>query len=287
MLKNRDLLRFYLFFDHRKGGDPPYIRLQEYKQSFNLLDKRNRNIRVLDIGTGKIGIFPKLILKYCKDCLVHGMDIQETSNILKNTRFSVEELNRLRLIRGDITKAPFRDASFDIITAVSTIEHLPGELDKKGIKEIPRIIKENGLFVMSVPYNKEYHEEYLPVNPYGIKYSQKLENNCKKQGEFFQKVHDNDSLKELFKNSSLNLEKVIILGDKIPIYDKILLPASRIKPPFLKIIIAGSLRIIQPLLSVMFYKRIYLNKKLQESEHSLYSMKDKVMILKMRKGVKQ
>lgn len=51
---------------------------------------------------------------------------------------------------GDITKTPFKDASIDVVTCLSVIEHLS---DIQGFfKEMSRILKENGILFISTDF---------------------------------------------------------------------------------------------------------------------------------------
>ena len=52
---------------------------------------------------------------------------------------------------GDIMKNPHRDKSFDVVTAIEVIEHIDNP--KKALKEIHRILRDKGTFVMTTPNN--------------------------------------------------------------------------------------------------------------------------------------
>ena len=71
-------------------------------------------------------------------------------------------------VAGDMRSTPFRDAVFDLIFCISTIEHvgwdnsiyyqsqqaLDPEADLRAIRELARITRKNGRIVVSVPYGK-------------------------------------------------------------------------------------------------------------------------------------
>lgn len=101
---------------------------------------------------------------------VYGIDLRDYH--IKNPTF--------RFIKGDIISTPLPDNFFDVITAISTIEHLGmsgrygvkediPSADKNAIKEIKRIIKKNGRFIITVPYGrftilKPWHKVYDDKN---------------------------------------------------------------------------------------------------------------------------
>ncbi|PYQ49688.1 MAG: hypothetical protein DMF59_12950, partial [Acidobacteria bacterium] len=53
------------------------------------------------------------------------------------------------VVLGDLTKLPFRSASFDGVTTGETLEHLDD--DAGAAREIGRILKDDGLCVATVP----------------------------------------------------------------------------------------------------------------------------------------
>ena len=71
----------------------------------------------------------------------------------------------MKFIQGDIRSTTFPDNFFDLVIAISTIEHIgtrdyanpiiEEDGDVKAIREIARILKENGRFVFTVPYRRE------------------------------------------------------------------------------------------------------------------------------------
>lgn len=74
-----------------------------------------------------------------------------------------------QMVVGDIKRACFSDNYFDVITAISTIEHCGlerfGEIhdpagDIKAVQEIHRILKNDGLFILTLPYGKAFISRY-------------------------------------------------------------------------------------------------------------------------------
>lgn len=56
---------------------------------------------------------------------------------------------------GDITCLPYRDKSFDFISALDVLEHIKD--DHKAVSEISRILKKNGIVVVTVPHRMKYY----------------------------------------------------------------------------------------------------------------------------------
>jgi len=53
------------------------------------------------------------------------------------------------LIRGDLTKLPFRDGAFDAVICSEVLEHIPE--NREAIKELVRVLKPGGTLGVSVP----------------------------------------------------------------------------------------------------------------------------------------
>lgn len=95
--------------------------------------------RVLDLGCGMGGMLAEL----AEFGQVYGTDIsQEALAHCSNRGFR-------RVFRATGGHLPFRDSTFDIVTAFDTIEHIPD--DEQALSECARILKPGGLIVVSVP----------------------------------------------------------------------------------------------------------------------------------------
>ncbi|PYU66629.1 MAG: hypothetical protein DMG49_21510 [Acidobacteria bacterium] len=57
-----------------------------------------------------------------------------------------------RTQKEDATRLSFADSSVDMITAVSTIEHIPGEGDSLAMREFCRVLRHGGRLVVTVPF---------------------------------------------------------------------------------------------------------------------------------------
>lgn len=90
-----------------------------------------------------VGISSGVELEYLSNFgLVQGIDIDP---------WAVKKAHEKGFItlEGDITRAPFEDASFDVIFAMDVLEHIPDH--EKAYAEIVRILKPGGQVVVTVP----------------------------------------------------------------------------------------------------------------------------------------
>ena len=112
--------------------------------------------RVLDVGCGE----GRHSWEACKrtDCLVCALDIEDANlvkahHVLWHLDQQGESRGKWILIKGNIISLPFKDASFDKIICSEVLEHIPD--DQHGIKELVRVLKDDGILAVSVP-------SYLP-----------------------------------------------------------------------------------------------------------------------------
>lgn len=105
---------------------------------------------VLDIASGS-GYGTAMLAVEAKK--VYGVDYDtEAINYAKKT-FSKPNTT---FIRGSATAIPFSESTFDVIVSFETLEHI--EDYQKFIQEIKRVLKDDGLFILSTPNDKEFPE---------------------------------------------------------------------------------------------------------------------------------
>ena len=116
---------------------------------------------VLDIASGE-GYGSNLLANYAN--FVYGVDIDEDT-----VKLAIDKYKRKNLIfkTGSCTAIPLEDSSVDVVTSFETIEH-HAEHDMM-LKEIKRILKPNGLVLISSPDKKNYTDVPGHHNPYHIK----------------------------------------------------------------------------------------------------------------------
>jgi SAM-dependent methyltransferase len=107
-----------------------------------LLDEPLRELdspQILDIGCGT-GATMGFLERYGQ---VTGIDVSP-----KAIRYCREQ-NQSRLCLADGASLPFADRSFDLVTALDLLEHLPQET--RGLQEMRRVLKSGGRMILFVP----------------------------------------------------------------------------------------------------------------------------------------
>jgi len=106
-------------------------------------------LKVLDVGAADGYLSYKLIKVGYN---VYPLDLSPT-RIRR-----MKEIYGIDGVLGSIENIPFSDKTFDIVIAAEILEHLTEMW--KGIKEIERVVKEDGLVVISIPIGEE-HDKFV------------------------------------------------------------------------------------------------------------------------------
>lgn len=123
-----------------------YLKQRSQKSVIEIFNKNKIYLsekNILDIGCGT------------GDWLRFFADIKGNSNKLVGIDISSHRIHMANLInpgikflKGDATKLPFSDNSFDLISQYFTFEHLLEDDDiARAVKEAERVLKDNGIFI--------------------------------------------------------------------------------------------------------------------------------------------
>ena len=113
----------------------------------------NREDRLLDIACGD-GFGLCVMADYTRH--IDGADI--SPEIIQIAKEKCKNLNNVKLHVEDVLNMTFADNTFDIITSFETIEHVEPE---SYFREIQRVLKHGGRFILSTPQNSLGH---IPIN---------------------------------------------------------------------------------------------------------------------------
>lgn len=175
---------FFKFYNKARSLICPSLRYSQYIYEDVVSRHIKNDTEWLDIGCGHNLLSPwrheeeKKLVRRCKRIV--GIDYDTVS--LKAHKTIKER------IRGDITKLPFRDGSFDIVTANMVVEHLNDPASQ--FKEIRRVLKPEGLFIFHTPNLLGYVAILSKLVPEGLK---------AKVIYFLQQRHENDIFPAFYK----------------------------------------------------------------------------------------
>lgn len=123
----------------------------EHMHRYSVLKTVLKDKIVLDAACGT-GYGSNIIASVAKE--VYGIDISQEAIEYANSTFT--ECRNLKYIKADISKLPFENETFDIVVSFETIEHVDADIQNKFLREIKRVLKPDGMLIMSTP-NKEIY----------------------------------------------------------------------------------------------------------------------------------
>jgi SAM-dependent methyltransferase len=108
---------------------------------------------VLDVASGE-GYGSALLSTVATH--VHGVDV-DLDTVRQASRKYTACAN-LRFVHASCTALPFPDRSFDVIVSFETIEHIDGESQVRMLEEFDRLLKPEGILILSSPNKAEYSD---------------------------------------------------------------------------------------------------------------------------------
>ena len=156
---------------------------------------------ILDVGCGKSDY---IIALSKNNRMCFGIDPLYEVSLLKAQEKAKDENVNIHLIRGVSENLPFEDEKFDMILHFSTLQHVDDQ--HKTLSEIKRVLKDNGLLVVSVPLSKNIFTLFRKI----------------KKPEYVTKVFDYRELKKVVTESGFEILKIRGCGFFPPFVHKIL-----------------------------------------------------------------
>jgi SAM-dependent methyltransferase len=133
----------------------------EHLHRYGLANDFSKDKVVLDIASGE-GYGSSIIANSAKQ--VYGVDIDLDTIILANNKY---KKSNLKFIQGSTSKIPFGNHFFDLVVSFETLEH--HDEHRQMLDEIKRVLKPNGILIISTPDRKEYSDKLNIKNKFHIK----------------------------------------------------------------------------------------------------------------------
>ena len=132
----------------------------EHLHRYVLAKRFCANKIVLDIACGE-GYGSNIISDVAE--YVYAVEIDK--NVVKSAKEKYVKKN-LEFKCSSIENIPLKDNSVDVILSFETIEHIPDYI--KALNELKRVLKNDGLLVISTPNKTNYTDKTGNINPYHI-----------------------------------------------------------------------------------------------------------------------
>jgi len=183
LLKGKPTIFLYLFCN-------PVSIVRYFEFAFALESANWASVRkCLDVSSPRL-FFIYLLKKFP---LIHfdiinpdGKDIDETNEYLDVLKLR----RRANVLSLDALHIPFPDNSYDIVTSISVLEHVPDDEDMLVIRKLWSLTKAGGRLLLTVPCARSYFEEWREIDVYG-------QGKPGKDGKyFFQRIYDLPTLRK-------------------------------------------------------------------------------------------
>ena len=137
----------------------------EHLERYECVKELVRDKIVLDAACGEG--YGSQILSRTAACVL-GIDIDvETIDRARNKYGESKKLSYRQASVTDLSIVP--SASIEVVVSYETIEHIDGESQIKFLDEIARVLKPDGILIMSTPDKREYSDKYHYHNKFHIK----------------------------------------------------------------------------------------------------------------------
>jgi SAM-dependent methyltransferase len=198
--------RFFQSLGYERSGELPWIARK-------LQPQFKEPLRYLDVGSGD-SVFPTFILSHTNwdvTCVDKFAWVSSQSRFAGRLGNGLAESGRLHVIEKDLLQTDLPEASFDVITNISVIEHFEGELDSVAMAQTARLLKPGGVYIVTTPLNEGHARDfYMKRDVYGEKYS----NEGGGSGVFFQRHYDVQGFEQrVIQASGLVEQERVYFGD--------------------------------------------------------------------------
>ena len=165
------------------------VRYFEFDFMWRSITRTKLSGRYLDISSPRM--FPLIVVE--KNPELHAAIVNPDVNDLEATRHLFDSCGVAYRCTFDahlIDDLELMPESFDLITSISVIEHIPGSGDQRAIEKMWELLKPGGKLLLSVPCAKKACEEYIDFDEYHL--LEPDENNF----VFGQRFYDDNLLRE-------------------------------------------------------------------------------------------
>jgi SAM-dependent methyltransferase len=163
--------------------------------------------KYLDISSPRVFFAPLLVEQLAETAdLINPdkADLAETRKLLNAAGL----LSRCNLFDCLIEDAQLVTASYDVITCISVVEHIPG--DREAIRKMWELLKPGGRLLLTVPCAAQTSEQYIDRDEFGVQ----------KSGEdghvFMQRFYDSTLLQEHIFSTTGQPHRQAIFGERRP-----------------------------------------------------------------------
>lgn len=145
------------------GIQDPHMEQEHYQRYYSILPIVKDKL-VLDAACGE-GYGSSILATAAKK--VTGIDIDQET--IHHASDAYATCGKIEFFVQSAAQLSFPDSSIDVVVSFETIEHLPEEMQQQFLEEIARVLKKDGILIMSTPNKKIYSDQNAYQNEFHIK----------------------------------------------------------------------------------------------------------------------
>jgi GT2 family glycosyltransferase/ubiquinone/menaquinone biosynthesis C-methylase UbiE len=170
----------------------------EHIQRYLAIKNLVKNKTILDAATGDG--YGAAILSESAEKVI-AIDISETAISIAKNKYKNDNLV---FQVASISEIPIQDNSIDFVVSFETIEHVDVEIQTRFINEVKRVLKDDGILIISTPNKKKYSDDYNYKNPFHVKefYLDEFKNFLSKHFEDMVIYHQKNEVVSLLERES-------------------------------------------------------------------------------------
>jgi predicted SAM-dependent methyltransferase len=143
------------------------VRYFEFDYMWDAIKSNSTGGKYLDISSPRLFPFLLLTRNAFKNIEMVNPDINDLNESIRLARMLDLE-SRCRFHNALIENINFDEASYNAISCISVIEHIPDFGDQEAVRKMWALLKIGGSLLISVPCANKAFEEYINFNEYGL-----------------------------------------------------------------------------------------------------------------------
>ncbi|MGG0814138.1 rhamnan synthesis F family protein [Paenibacillus alvei] len=147
------------FIPDEMVGQIEVEHMQRYHSIMHIVEGK----KILDAACGEG--YGSALLAGASESVV-GIDISDESIKWASEKY---QLDNLKYMKANITSLPFEDESFDVVVSFETIEHVDELSQHLFLKEVKRVLRKDGIFIVSTPDKEIYTDIPKFENQFHVK----------------------------------------------------------------------------------------------------------------------
>ena len=145
------------------GIEDDKLQVEHYQRYMSVRNLVKDKV-VLDAACGE-GYGSHIIASVARD--VTGIDIDRAT--IDRAKVTYGKQHNLHFLQGSIADIPIENESVDVVVSFETIEHVSERIQHRFLNEIERVLKKDGILIMSTPNKKIYSDLFGYKNQFHIK----------------------------------------------------------------------------------------------------------------------